>query len=60
METQHENKMLDMVHQAVGHAFVNNAGVMTNSMQNAMLDAIAEGASLGFQDLVINNLMLLL
>ena len=30
-ETQCENKMLDMVHQAVGHAFVNHAPVMTHS-----------------------------
>ena len=30
-EARHENKMLDMVHQAVGHAFVNHAPVMTHS-----------------------------
>ena len=31
-EVQRENKMLDMVHQAVGHAFVSYAPVMTNSV----------------------------
>ena len=31
-EVQRDNKMLDMVHQAVGHAFVSYAPVMTNSV----------------------------
>ena len=35
-ETQHENKMLDMVHQAVGQAFVNHAPVMTHTVHNTL------------------------
>ena len=43
-EVQRENKMLDMVHQAVGQAFVNHAPVMTHTMHNAVIKTLGEGA----------------
>ena len=43
-EVQRENRMLDMVHQAVGHAFVSHAPVMTNNVHNAIIKMLSEGA----------------
>ena len=48
-ETQRENKMLDMVHQAVGHAFVSHTPVMTNTVHNVMIKTLREGAFQGYQ-----------
>ena len=42
-EAQHENKVLDMVHQAIGHAFVSHAPIMTNSVHNAVVKTLCEG-----------------
>ena len=39
-EVQRENRMLDMVHQAVGHAFVSHAPVMTNTVHNVMIKTL--------------------
>jgi len=47
-ETQHENKMLDMVHQAVEQAFVNHAPVMTHNVHNAVIKTLGEGAFQGY------------
>lgn len=38
-ESLKENRLVDMMHQADGHTFVNNADIMTISFQNAMLKA---------------------
>ena len=42
-EAQRENRVLDMVHQAVGHTFVSHAPIMTNSVHNAVVKALHEG-----------------
>jgi hypothetical protein len=42
-EVQRENRMLDMVHQAVGHAFVSHAPMITNSVHNDVVKTLAEG-----------------
>ena len=42
-EAQHENKVLDMVHQAIGHAFVSHAPIMTNSVHNVVVKTLCEG-----------------
>lgn len=34
-----------MMYQAVSHTFINNLNVMTNSFQNAMVNAMEEGAT---------------
>ena len=47
-EVQCENRMLDMVHQAVGHAFVSHAAVMTNIVHNAVIKMLSEGAFQGY------------
>ena len=47
-EVQRENKMLDMVHQAVGHAFVSHAPVMTNIVHNAVIKTLNEGGFQGY------------
>ena len=47
-ETQCENKMLDMVHQAVGHAFVNHALVMTHTVHNAVIKTLGESMFQGY------------
>jgi len=51
METQHENKMLDMVHQAMGHAFVIHAPVMTHTVHNAVIKTLGEGMFQGYSGL---------
>jgi len=43
IEVQRENKMLDAVHQAVGHAFVSHAPIMTNSVHNVVVKILQEG-----------------
>lgn len=48
-ETLKENRLADMMHQAVRNAFVNNKNIMTNSFQNAMVKAMKEGVTLGFR-----------
>ena len=50
-EAQRENKMLDMVHQVVGQAFVNHAPVMTNSVHNVVVKTLQEGGLQGFMGL---------
>jgi hypothetical protein len=40
--------MLDMVHQAVGHAFVSHAPVMTNTVHNVVIKMLSEGAFQGY------------
>jgi len=42
-EVQRENRILDMVHQAAGHAFVSHAPVMTNTVHNAVIKTLNEG-----------------
>ena len=42
-EAQRENKVLDMVHQAVGHAFVSHKPIMTNSIHNVVVKTLCEG-----------------
>lgn len=37
-----------MMYQSVGHTFINNANVMTNSFQNAMVKAMQEGVTMKF------------
>ena len=39
-EAQRDNKMIDMVYQAVGQAFVNSAPVKTKTMHNAVLKIV--------------------
>jgi hypothetical protein len=40
--------MLDMVHQAMGQAFVSHAPVMTNTMHNAVIKTLSEGSFQGY------------
>ena len=47
-EVQRENMMLDMVHRAVGHAFVNHAPVMTSSVHNAVIKTLYEKGYQGY------------
>lgn len=47
-EVQRENRMLDMVCQAMGHAFVNHAPVMTNTVHNAVIKTLSEGTYQGY------------
>ena len=47
-EVQRENRMLDMVHQAVGNAFVCHVLVMTNSVHNAVIKTLNEGVFQGY------------
>lgn len=42
---QRENRFIDMMHQAVGQSFINNAEVLTNSFQNAMVYALKKGGT---------------
>ena len=48
IEVQRENKMLDAVHQAVGHAFVSHAPIMTNSIHNVVVKILQEGGLKGY------------
>ena len=48
IEVQRENKMLDAVHQAVGHAFVSHAPIMTNSVHNVVVKILQEGGLQGY------------
>ena len=41
-EAQRENKMTDMIYQAVGQAFIKSATVMGNTVHNAMVKTFAE------------------
>ena len=50
-EVQRENRMLDMVHQAVGHAFVNHTLVMTNTVHNVVIKTLVECAFQGYTGL---------
>ena len=45
-DAQRDNKMIDMVHQAVGQAFINSAPVMTKTVHNAVLKTV--GATQGY------------
>ena len=42
-ETQHENKMIEMVSQAVAQAFIKSPTVMGNMVHNAVVKTFAEG-----------------
>ena len=42
-EAQHENKMMDVVGQAVAQAFIKSAIVMGNTVHNAVVKTFAEG-----------------
>jgi flagellar capping protein FliD len=48
-EAQHENKMLDAVHQAVNHAFINHAPVTMHTGHNAVVKTLGEGAFKGYK-----------
>ena len=47
-EAQRENRILDMVHQVVGQAFVNHSNVMTNSLRNAVVKTLHEWGLQGY------------
>ena len=47
-ETQRENKMIDMVYQAVGQAFIDSAPVMTHTVHNAVLKTLGQGMFQGY------------
>ena len=47
-EVQRENRMLDMIHQAVGLVFVNHAPVMTSSVHNAVFKTLYEKGYQGY------------
>ena len=47
-EAQRENKMLEMVHQAVGQAFTNHGHVMTSTVHNAVVGTLQGTAGQGF------------
>ena len=47
-EAQKEDRMVHMVNQAVGQAFINHASIMANFVHNAVLKMLQEGGSLGF------------
>ena len=42
-ETQCDNKMIDMVSQAVAQAFIKSSTVMGNTVHNAVVKTFAEG-----------------
>ena len=46
-ETQRENKMIDVVGQAVAQAFIKSATVMGNTVHNAVVKTFAEGTFQG-------------
>ena len=48
MEAQHDNKMIDMVHQDVGQAFIDSAPVMTHTVHNAVLKTLGQGMFQGY------------
>jgi hypothetical protein len=48
-EAQRENKMLDAVHQAVNHAFINHAPVMTHTVHNTVVKTLGERAFKGYE-----------
>ena len=43
-----DNKMIDMVHQAVGQAFIDSAPVMTHTVHNAVLKTLGQGMFQGY------------
>ena len=47
-ETQKEVRMVHMMNQAIGQAFINHASIMANSIHNAVLKTLQERGSLGF------------
>ena len=49
-EAQRDNKMMDVVGQAVEQAFVKSATVMSNTVQNVVVKTFAEGTFLGCMD----------
>lgn len=55
-EVQRENRILDMVHQAAGHAFVSHAPVMTNTVHNAVIKTLNEGGFQGYTGQPISSL----
>jgi predicted Ser/Thr protein kinase len=48
-EAKCENKMLDAVHQAVNHAFINHAPVMTHTVHNTVVKTLGERAFKGYE-----------
>ena len=47
-EAQKEDRMVHMVNQAVGQAFINHASIMANSVHNVVFKTLQERGSLGF------------
>ena len=47
-EVQKKDRMVHMVNQAVGQAFINHASIMANSVHNIVLKTLQEGRLLGF------------
>ena len=47
-EAQRDNNMIDMVHQAVGQAFIDSAPVMTHTVHNAELKTLGQGMFQGY------------
>jgi len=47
-EAQCDNKMIYIVHQAVGQAFINSAPVMTHTVHNAVIKTLGEGTFQGY------------
>ena len=47
-EARKEDRMLHMVNQVVGQAFISHASIMANSVHNAVLKTLQEGGLLGF------------
>ena len=50
-EAQKEDRMVHMVNQAVGQAFINHASTMANFVHYAVLKTLQEGGLLGFMGL---------
>ena len=47
-EAQRENRILDMVNQAVAHAFIDHSNVMNNTVHNAVLNMLIGKGTQGF------------
>ena len=47
-EAQCENRILDMVNQAVAHAFIDHSNVMNNTVHNAVLNMLIGKGTQGF------------
>jgi len=54
-DVQRDNRMLDMVHQAVGQAFINHGPVMTRTVHNAVIGTISGSAGQGYMGSVYHQ-----